>query len=91
MYILKSVLISIVLSLLLFFSVCFTQVIISIWIDGRPLDLGIGFPFTFYNQFQVDSLDLRTGTNGLYLLYDAIIFFVLTLIGVLLYRKRKAD
>ncbi len=89
MHIVKSIIVSIILSLLLFFSACFTQIINAIWIVGKPLNINLGLPFTFYKQFEVGQLDLRTSTNGAYLLYDSLIFFLITLVAVVLYYRKS--
>lgn len=89
MKILKPIIISFVLSILLFFSACFTQFIYITWITARPYDMDIGFPFIFYNAYQIEVGQIVRGTNGIYLLYDALIFFIVTLVAVVLYRRRQ--
>ncbi len=79
---------SILLSILMFFVVSFLTVLISIINPKVDNSLDIGFPLIYYNRFFISDC-IRFSWNGIYLVFDFIIIWVITLIIYLLLKKYK--
>ena len=69
-----------ILSILVFFSISFLFVLyrISPITIGDTYSLEIGFPFRYYNQFQLSgSTELNSGWNVTNLLWDCLITWII--------------
>lgn len=81
------------LSILIFFSISFMFVLyrISPITIGNTYDLDIGFPFTYYGQFQMSgSPFLNSGWALKNLFWDCLITWVVT-VGIYTFIKRNAN
>jgi hypothetical protein len=81
-----------ILSILIFFSISYLYVLyrISPITIGNTYNLEIGFPFTYYEQFQVSgSPFLNSGWHIKNLMTDCTLTWGITAIGYFSYKKTK--
>jgi len=84
----KRLLIGTILSILVFFSVSFAQVLGS-FLTHTNYNLRVGLPVTYYHQYIIDG-DVQFGWDIGYLLLDCFIFWVATILIYLLATKKRS-